>query len=343
MDIQKSAARAWWKFEGSRHRFFKAWNKHASKRTFITIVGILIPAAVAYVLYIQAPAEFPVKEIVTIPSDLPLKEIASTLEEQHVVRSALTLQFIVRAVGGERRVHAGDYQFPTRVTVFGVTRALIMGAYGLEPIRVRIVEGTTAADMAKLFDERFPRFSAQEFITLAQPHEGYLFPDTYFFLPNATAESVLKALRNNFDARIVELDKEIQASGRTLAELVVMASLLEKEAHTFYDRRMIAGVLWNRIEINMPLQVDAAFLYINGKSTFTLTLRDLQIDSPYNTYRYKGLPPGAITNPSLSALRAAATPIKHDYLFYLADYSHVTHYSETYEEHLRKKRQYLGT
>ncbi len=343
MDLQKDAARAWWRFEGFRHRFFKAWNKHASKRTLITIVGLLIPASVAYVLYIQAPADFPVKEIVTVPTDMSLKEISQELETRHVVRSALALQVIVRVLGGERRVHAGDYQFPNRVTVFAVTRALIMGAYGLEPVRVRVSEGTTAQGIAELFDERFPRFNPSEFVALAQPYEGYLFPDTYFFLPNATAESVLKALRNNFDARIVELDKEIQASGRTLNDIVVMASLLEKEAHTFYDRRMIAGVLWNRVAINMPLQVDAAFLYINGKSTFTLTLRDLQIDSPYNTYRYKGLPPGAIASPSLSALRAAATPIKHDFLFYLADYSHVTHYSKTYEEHLRKKRQYLGT
>jgi len=120
-----------------------------------------------------------------------------------------------------------------------------------------------------------------------------------------------------------------------------MASLLEKEAHIFRDRRMISGVLWKRMEIGMPLQVDAAFLYFLGRTTFDLTLEDLQYDSPYNTYLHAGLPAGAITNPSLRAIEAAVTPIDNGNLFYLADFSGTTHYSATFEEHLRKKRIYL--
>ena len=123
-----------------------------------------------------------------------------------------------------------------------------------------------------------------------------------------------------------------------------MAWILEKEAHTTFDRRMIAGVLWRRLKIDMALQVDVAFLYSIGRSTFSLTNADLKdADDPYNTYVHKGLPPGPIGSPSLSSLRAAVTPIDEGFLFYLADGNNVTHYSKTYEEHLRKKALYLGT
>src|SRR3989344_2430003 len=104
---------------------------------------------------------------------------------------------------------------------------------------------------------------------------------------------------------------------------------------------MIAGVLWNRLDEGMLLQVDAAFLYFLGKATFQLTTADLESDSPYNTYRYKGLTPGAIGNPSLNSILAAVTPVKHQYLYYLADKNGITHYSKTYAEHLRKKRLYI--
>ena len=121
-----------------------------------------------------------------------------------------------------------------------------------------------------------------------------------------------------------------------------MASLLEKEARTTESRRIIAGILWKRLEIGMLLQVDAVFGYIINKGSLQLTLEDLSIDSPYNTYRYKGLPIGPIANPGLDSLQAATMPILTDYLFYLSDKEGTMHYSETFEEHKRKKRLYLN-
>ena len=106
---------------------------------------------------------------------------------------------------------------------------------------------------------------------------------------------------------------------------------------------MIAGVLWRRLKLHMPLQVDATFIYILGKSTFQLTTADLKVDSPYNTYRYPGLPAGPIDSPSLNSLKAAVTPIDMGYIYYLADKNGTTYYSKTYPEHVRKKNVYLGT
>ena len=142
---------------------------------------------------------------------------------------------------------------------------------------------------------------------------------------------------------MAELEQTYGTSTRSRTDIVTMASILEKEAKNTRDRKMIAGVLWNRLDRGMLLQVDAVFLYTIGRTTFDLTMKDLASDSPYNTYRYKGLPPTPIGSPSLDSLVAAMTPTKSDYLFYLADNDHVTHYSKTYREHLRKKRLYLGS
>ena len=197
--------------------------------------------------------------------------------------------------------------------------------------------------MARMFGYYLERFDTSRFLEAAQPIEGFLFPDTYFFMPNTTDEQVVKAMRENFDTHVKLLSREIVAFGKPLEEVVIMASLLEREAHNTEDRRIIAGVLWNRIKRDMLLQVDAAFLYTLGKGTFDLTAADLKSDDPYNTYVNKGLPPGAIGSPSLDSLRAAVTPVQHDYLFYLADHENVTHYAKTYEEHLANKGKYLDS
>ena len=121
-----------------------------------------------------------------------------------------------------------------------------------------------------------------------------------------------------------------------------MASLIEEETRTQEERPTVAGILWKRLDIDMPLQVDATFSYINGKNTFELTLDDIADDtSPYNTYAHKGLPPGPISNPGLDSIVAALYPKENPYLYYLADLSGTTHYSRTFDEHKEKKFRYL--
>jgi UPF0755 protein len=120
-----------------------------------------------------------------------------------------------------------------------------------------------------------------------------------------------------------------------------MASILEAEARTTETRKIISGILWKRMEIGMPLQVDAPFQYIIGKNTFQLTTNDLKFDSPYNTYKYKGLPPGPIGNPGLDAISATVNPIKTNYLYYLSDVRGNMHYAKTFAEHVINKEKYL--
>lgn len=312
-------------------------------RTPIVLVVIAVFLFVFYTWIVMPPKAFPVEELVTISEGMTLNDASASLKESGVVRSEIALRLIITALRRDTNIRAGDYLFKEPRNIFEIAGAITTGAFGLEPERIRIHEGATVREMAKIFATRLKRVDEARFVELALPSEGLLFPDTYFFLPNAREEMIIQAMRQNFDSHIADVDDELKASGRTLQDIITMASLLEREARNMTDRRMIAGVLWNRIDRDMLLQVDAAFLYTLGKATFDLTIEDLESDSPYNTYQNKGLPPTPIGNPSIESIRAAATPIEHAFLYYLADNHGTTYYSKTYEEHLRKKRLYLGT
>lgn len=334
------------------HRFFDVfdtkieglstrWRVNANRRTVIVLVFAGACIGLTYVFIIKPPDEFPIGELVTIEQDASLREAAGSLREQNVVRSAAGLRVLVYILGNQRDVHAGDYLFKEPKDMITVARSIALGAYGLEPLRIRIPEGATTKEMARIYAARLQRFDEENFLIHSRSLEGFLFPDTYYFLPNATETLVLETMQQNFNERIASIENDIAAFGKPLTDIVTMASLLEREARKSQDRRMISGVLWNRINKGMLLQVDAAFLYTIGRSTYQLSLTDLASDTPYNTYRYKGLPPGAIGSPSIDSLRAAVTPIKHSYLFYLADRNGTTYYSKTYAEHLKKKQMYI--
>jgi UPF0755 protein len=320
------------------------WRLNANTRTVVILIVLGTLLCLGYLRFIVPPPAFPIDSLVTVPEGQSLAEASETLQAGGVIRSPLAFQLIVRLMGEERSVHAGDYLFKQPRTVFSVAHAVVTGSYGLEPIRIRIPEGMMARSMAEVYASHLERFDKERFLAEALPIEGYLFPDTYFFMPNATEDTVLKAMRQNFDNHIASVQEVIDASGHTLQEIVTMASMLEREARITKDRRMIAGVLWNRLDRDMALQVDAVFLYSLGRTTFDLTIEDLTAkDDPYNTYVHKGLPPTAIGSPSLVSILAAADPEENDFLFYLADNTGVTHYSKTYAEHLRLKRRYLGS
>lgn len=320
-----------------------SWRRGANRRTILILLLMGSIALYAYMEMISPPDAFPVDELIEVPEGMLLQELSNSLEDAKVVRSSFALRILITALGQSTSVRAGDYLFKEPKNLFGVARAITTGAYGLEPIRIRIHEGATTSEMGRIFEKNLKRINAERFAEMARPYEGYLFPDTYYFLPNATEDTIIRAMRQNFDEKIATAMGEIVSFGKPLSEVVTMASLLEREAHIYKDRRMIAGVLWRRIDKDMLLQVDASFLYSIGRTTFDLTKKDLAAkEDPYNTYVHKGLPPTPIGSPSLASIRAAVTPIDQGYLFYLADNGGTTHYSKTYEEHLRKKNLYLG-
>lgn len=314
---------------------------HRRKAVLIAIALFVILISF-YAAIFRAPSDFPINEIITIKEGDTLSDVADKLKEQNVIRSPLWFESIVIMLNSEKGALSGDYFLGRKENIFSIARRIANGDFNLNLVKVVIPEGATVDEIASIFEKKFDFFDKEEFLNFTAGKEGYLFPDTYFFLPNVKAKEVVRVLGNTFIEKLAEVDENIRAFGKPIDEIINMASILEKEARDMEERRMIAGILWKRLEIGMPLQVDAVFNYVNGKNSFTLTAEDLKEDHPYNTYINKGLPPTPISNPGLDSINAAINPIESDYLYFLSDKSGNMHYSKTFEEHVRKKKIYLN-
>ncbi|HYF10344.1 MAG TPA: endolytic transglycosylase MltG [Candidatus Paceibacterota bacterium] len=287
----------------------------------------------------RAPSSFPEGEIVTVPEGTSVRGAALLFEQKDAVYSAEILTLLIRAAGDG--IRAGAYLLEEPQGALPLALRLVHGDFWLAPVKLTFPEGITLRDMARICARDLLGCSAEEFLEAAEGKEGYLFPETYFFLPGTSATRVVEALRAEFGKRTFALRAQAGNAGRSFEDVVVMASLLEGEASSTKHREAVAGILWKRLSIDMPLQVDAAFAYVNGKTTFDLTKEDLAIDSPYNTYINKGLPPTAISNPGLDALSAAIKATSSPYLYYLTGNDGVFYFARTYEEHLKNKEKYL--
>ncbi len=310
-------------------------------RKSFTIAGVLAVVFVVFVFFFAAPFSFPMGAIIEIPSGATLTKTSHILKEKNAIHSSMLFRAYITFFESGKKVVAGKYLFSEKESLFLVAERITSGDYRIPQIRVTFPEGSTVFDMAKIMKASASPFDDVKFLSLAKGDEGFLFPDTYFFSSIITPEETITAMKENFRKKIAPLEKGIKASGRTLQDSVIMASLIERETITPEDRRIVSGILWKRIKLGMPLQVDAAFNYVNGKSTYDLTADDLKIDSRYNTYKYKGLPRGPIANPGLDAIIASLEPSNTQYLYYLSEKSGAMHYAKTFEEHKKNKAKYL--
>ncbi len=292
-------------------------------------------------LTIGPPSAFPSGTIVTIEEGGTLSTISHQLEQERIIRFAFMFDVVVRMVGDGGALKAGDYAFNTPVGAYTVAVRILSGDYGIHPVKVTIPEGATSYQIANILEKSLYAFNADEFLTLAERKEGYLFPDTYFFLPTDKPKKIVREMENTFYLRTEHLAGLMASSSYTIDEILTIASLVEKEARKFETRQAIAGIIENRLAINMPLQIDAVFGYIKRTKTFHPLHSDLEIDSPYNVYKYKGLPPGPIANPGLSSIEAALSPKKSNYLFYLTGDDGKMYYSSTFAGHIRNRQLYL--
>ncbi len=257
----------------------------------------------------------------------------------HVINSARLFEVLVIASGGEKRITAGDYFFDKPMSLMSVVSQFVNNDFGVDRVRITIPEGFTRNDIAKLCAQKLPHCNAQQFLEKTKNLEGYLFPDTYLIFPSRGEDELVQKLQNTFTKKTDSIFTGM--STKKIDEVVTMASIIEREAVGNSDNTIIAGILYNRIDKGMPLQVDAPFYFLLGKSSSELTLKDLKIDSPYNTYINRGLPPTPISNPGISSINAALHPEKTNYLYYLHDSTGVAHYATTYAEHLKNKKKYI--
>jgi UPF0755 protein len=316
----------------------------SSKQRFIIVaaaggvmVGTVLLLALWYLGLIfppYPPQSGPV--IITIEKGSTAREISETLAAKHLIRSPNVFLGYIKLIKHEAALRSGNFVFHPPVSIPTVLAAIKTGATEKE---IKILEGWDVVDVA-LYLEKEGLFSKEDFIKAAHQYEGYLFPDTYRVFDDATPQDVIALMRGNFEKKAAAY-YETEPRSVSLTEAVIMASMLEREAHTFPDQKIIAGIFWKRLNTGMPLQVDATLTYVTGRASLWLTKDDLAIDSGYNTYRNLGLPVGPIANPGLKSLEAALNPISSPFWFYLSDREGLLHYSATFDEHKQKKFTYL--
>ena len=320
---------------------------------FLFVVAALVLGAGGWWLYsrvIEPYRGYDAAEVfVDIPAGAGPATIGDRLVDAGVVRDARTWQLALWISGRSRSLRAGEYRFDASMHALDVIDKIARGDVYRRRLTFR--EGLTIAEMAQVFEERgFGK--ADEFRTAAQNAsliadvdpgapdlEGYLFPETYALPRGTSAAAVVAQMVSGFNnALSPELRAAAATAGLTTRQLVTLASLVEKETGTPAERPLVAAVYSNRLKIGMPMQADPTVIYAMQKAgTYNGNLRrdDLQLDSPYNTYKYAGLPPGPIAAPGKASLEAAANPADVDYLYFVSrnDGSHV--FASSLDEHNR--------
>lgn len=303
--------------------------------------GVLIAAALSAVLYTNsAPSDFPVGEEITIHKGASLASIAAILDEKRVIRSAFLFRSIIIFFGAQTSLQAGAHQFDRPLSTYTVARSFINQSSRAPLSKVTIPEGSTLADFDAIISGALPHIEKGALTALVK-EEGVLFPDTYLWGSDVSVEEMVTAMKENQREKLAPLQGAIAAHALTESEVITLASIVEREANDEESMRMVAGILLERLRIDMPLQVDAPFMYLLGKTSAELTPEDLDMDSPFNTYRYYGLPPSPIGSPGITAIQAVLEPTPSPYLYYLTDSDGNFYYAETFDEHKDHKARYL--
>lgn len=294
--------------------------------------------------------------VVAVPVSATANQVAEILKQDGLIRNPGFFSLYARYTGLDSQIKAGEYRLSSSYSTQELLRELVEGRLSEQSFTVP--EGYTTAQIADLLaskglaskTEFLKAVSAAEFdypflqdLPTGEKHlEGYLFPDTYQVDSDSTAASIIDMMLERFAAEMEELDyaAEAEKNGVTLQEAVIIASLIEREALVDTERPLIAGVIYNRLKIDMPLQLCASVQYALGATKTELSYQDLEIDSPYNTYKIYGLPPGPISMPGRKSLLAAVQPTATDYLYYVAKADGTHAFAVTMAEHEANKELY---
>ncbi|MBI4919919.1 endolytic transglycosylase MltG [Candidatus Azambacteria bacterium] len=280
------------------------------------------------------------------------KTISENLKKSGLIKSPFLFRLYVFLSLNQYYLQPGEYELSPKMPIRDIGDMLAAG--GTNEVVITVPEGfnlkqiedrLVAAGLAKSGDLANYKFSMSEPPILEDKPksaslEGYLFPDTYRFFKDAVLSDVVGKMVGNFDGKLTpDLRAAIKNSGHSFYEILTMASLVEKEISKDSDRPIVSGILWKRLDAGVPLQVDATLVYITGRNE--ISSADKKINSPYNTYLYRGLPKCPIANPGLSAIKAAIFPEASPYWYYLSSKDGTTIFSKTLEEHNRNKAAYL--
>lgn len=351
------------KLETKKVRRILTLNANGKRR--MIIFGILIVLSVVWILYVVTPPDGTAEKAFLIKENSDFKTISKHLEEKEIIKSPLLFSIYASVTGMKSKIVPGEHTIKQGKGYREILQDLSTLENESEAMEVIIPVGLTVLEIAdrlnksKIVDRNQFLEAARAWNTLTEKQqeqlginkkvkktnikfavEGLLFPDTYYFEKNMKADDVIHQMTE----RMVEETKKLTIhTNQTPYEMITLASIIEKEALLNEEKRRIAGVFVNRLEEGKKLQSCSTVQYLLEKPKATLKRRDLKIQSPYNTYINKGLPPGPISSPDLPSLKAAADPEEHDYFYFVAKqdgtWSHF--FSKTYKEH-RKYTQLSG-
>ena len=319
----------------------------STAKSFISLAIIAVIALSAFLYYkegtLPVDKNNPRQEMFVIAKGEDLNAIMQKLEKDHLIRNKVVFFLIVKQMGIEKEIQAGTFRLSTAMTPDQIAKKLTQGS---EDVWVTIIEGLRKEEIADIVTSEL---GIPEADFLQNAKEGYLFPDTYLIPRTATAETVHTILTNNFDTKYTaEIAAKAQRLGMTKEEVITLASIVEKEGRGS-DRGVVASVLLRRFKEDYPLQADATVQYALGYQPDikkwwkpALSLDDLEIDSPYNTYKNPGLPPEPISNPGMSSIEAVVNADPNTpYFFYLHSPDGKVHPARDNDEHEENKRNYL--
>ena len=315
-------------------------------------LGAVGVAGIRMYAFLTVPPDTQAAErILLIPPGTPLRAIAEMLQEASVISDKNLFMILARFYRDGRSMKAGEYQFTTSMLPTEVLTKLQDGKIYFRS--ATIPEGYTVHQIADLLADQgfvdrekflelaFNAEVAAEFDIEAESLEGYLFPDTYYIHRGMREKAIIQEMVDEFwQVMTPDLQQEITQKGFTIHEIVTLASIVEKEARVADERELISAVYHNRLKINMKLDSDPTVIYGIENFDGNLTKTDLQTDTPYNTYKRRGLPPGPIANPGELSILAAVRPAEVKYLYFVARNDGTHHFSTTYKEHLRAVREY---
>lgn len=300
------------------------------------------------------------KKMVTIEKGDNALEVGTKLSNEKLITGKYYLAYYLWKNGQLHSLVAGVYEISPGLKIPEVARIITGGEVAVTSIPVTFPEGWTAKKMSERLSAN--GFSGEDFLAIVEKPtselkekykflneipagkslEGYLFPDTYYFAKDATASDIVEKMLKNFNTKITDnMLNEIALQKKSLFDVITMASIVEGEVADDSDRKIVAGLFWSRLKIGMTLGSDATLEYVIGGNKKQHSIAETKIDSPYNTYKFKGLPPGPVSNPGILAIEAAIYPEKTDYTYFLNDpETGKTIFSKTFDEHIANKAKY---
>lgn len=284
-----------------------------------------------------------------------LFNVVSRLKEKELIKNEFLFKVYIKNNNLNTNIKPGEYCLNNDTSIRSFVEMLNKGSKESSLLKITIPEGYDIEQIAKLMEEK-GIISSKEFINSCKKYkvpsyiksnskakyalEGYLFPDTYEFNKNVTGEEIIDKMLNQFQLIVKDIEKESSSKIDDMQKIIIIASIIEKEARIDEDRAKIASVIYNRLNKNMMLQVDATVLYALGEHKSKLTYDDLKIKSPYNTYVTNSLPPGPICSPGVESIKAALFPVKTNYVFYVLEDEKKHFFTNNYNDFLKAKERY---